>query len=202
MKIPNRLKYLLLAVCVALLPATTASAQGDAQDSVIAVSSSELPPEVAASWSNGDVTLSVKAGTTVVVLGFMEEPMVKVDASGRSFANLNSVSWLTNNGLVPPSSLKDEPEWSFIGDSPLKFHDHRIHFMASLPKNATPGDVLQDWKLPMLINDVPFSATGQLLLTTPPRSAPGSSQVLALGGVLLLLAAGAIYVLRLKKKRT
>lgn len=172
-------------------------AVGEGSD-IVAVTDVELGHGIEATWGNGEIDLHIPVGVSVVVYGVSGEEMLKADESGTSFANKQSVTWLANTGETPVVSDDAEPEWEQIGTGGLRFHDHRIHFMSSIPENASKGDTLQEWSIPMSVNGEKIDVTGRLVLNVEP--AGGSGPVFVWVFVALIVGAGGSW-LALRRNR-
>jgi len=168
-------------------------AVGEGTD-IIAVSDVELGSGIEAKWGNGEIDIHVPLGVTVVVYGVNGEDMLKIDEGGNAFANKQSVTWLANTGGTAVVEEGAEAEWEQYGTGGLRFHDHRIHFMASIPDNAKKGDKLQSWSIPMSVNGERIDVTGQLVLNVEPESS-GGFPWLWIGGVLVLAVPAAAFML-------
>lgn len=163
---------------------------------IIAVTEVELGSGIEAKWGNGEIDLHVPLGVSVVVYGVNDEEMLKTDEGGNAFANKNSVTWLANTGgtaVVPDGA---QPEWEQIGTGGLRFHDHRIHFMSSIPGGAKKGDKLQDWMIPMSVNGERLEVRGELVLNIEPERSSGFPWMWIIGVLVLVVPAGAVLALR------
>ena len=161
---------------------------------VVAVSDVELGSGIEAKWGNGEIDIHVPLGVAVSVYGVNGEVMLKLDEGGNAFANKQSVTWLANIGETAVVQEGAEAEWELYGTGGLRFHDHRIHFMSSIPENAKKGDKLQSWSIPMSVNGERIDVTGQLILNVEPGSG-GGFPWLWIGGVLILAVPATAFVL-------
>jgi hypothetical protein len=140
-------------------------------------------PDLVADVTGGDSFLRIRvaAGHRVVVLGYEEEPYLRVGADGSVEENLRSpATWLNRKryGSTEPlpadADAKATPNWRRIGEHGVAlWHDHRVHWMSvgHPPQlgTATSGRVL-DWSVNIEVDDRPAVVTGHLdLLPAPAR---------------------------------
>ncbi|HYZ98262.1 MAG TPA: hypothetical protein VE575_05885 [Acidimicrobiales bacterium] len=125
----------------------------------------------------GDAFLQVEAepGHEVVVLGYQDEPYVRIAPDGTVDRNLRSQATYINDdryggGAIPPDVDPDaEPRWETVDDDgEYTWHDHRIHWMSpERPPGHAPGDVisvsgLDDWTVPLAVDGSPVVVHGTL----------------------------------------
>jgi hypothetical protein len=140
-------------------------------------------PNVVADVTGGDSFLRVRvhAGHEVVVLGYQDEPYLRVEPDGSVDENLRSpATWLnrkrygSTDPLPADASPTAAPNWRRIGSHGLAiWHDHRVHWMSltNPPQlgEATSGHVL-DWSVKIEVDGLPALIEGDLdLLPAPPR---------------------------------
>ena len=97
-------------------------------------------PDVDADVTGGDsfLRMRVAPGHVVVVLGYEDEPYLRIDTDGSVDENLRSpASWLNRKRFGSTSPLPDDvdataaPNWRRIGnDGVALWHDHRVHWMS------------------------------------------------------------------------
>jgi len=154
----------------------------------------------------GGIRLENRSGQDVVVLGYDNEPYLRINDSG-TFVNLNSRAAYTNqspdaNVEVPERASADptaEPEWVQTSRRKyVRWHDHRSHWMGTQPPDAVvaaPSQrhvVYEGWEIPLIVNSKPVTVTGDLVYIPPPSRTQWLLIALAVfGGATLLL-----YVLR------
>ena len=127
---------------------------------------------LAADDQRAEFTLEVAPGHEVIVLGYTDEPYLKVDAAGRVWADRSSSSWVVNSGAggepaVPSSAGQDPSGWWPTGETgATTWHDHRIHWMngPNVPSEAATSGVLSSWTLRMSLDGQPVSARGTVRL--------------------------------------
>ncbi|MDQ1426042.1 MAG: hypothetical protein QOD72_3540, partial [Acidimicrobiaceae bacterium] len=115
-------------------------------------------PDITADVTGGDSFLRIRvaAGHGVVVLGYEDEPYLRVTTDGAVEENLRSpATWLnrkrygSTDPLPADVDAKAPPNWRRIsGHGAALWHDHRVHWMSlARPPQlgaATSGRVL-DW---------------------------------------------------------
>jgi hypothetical protein len=136
----------------------------------------------------GDSFLQVRAdrGHEVIVYAFSAtdaggrgEPFLRITATGAVEENLQSpytYSIRTRYGEQPPDGLDPtgDPQWSHVGSGgSFAWHDHRIHWMSPDRKaGIEPGDVVQDWTVPLSVDGTDVTVTGVLRLAHPVSAVP------------------------------
>jgi hypothetical protein len=130
---------------------------------------------------NGGVKLVNNDGRDVVVLGYNNEPYLRLDTTG-TFVNLNSPATYVNKRLdanvpVPEKATSsDIPDWFQLSyGNTVWWHDHRTHWMGSTPPDTVQvaPDQLQvvypAWKIPIVIAGQAGTITGTLTWLPPPK---------------------------------
>jgi hypothetical protein len=138
---------------------------------------------------NAFLRLHVRAGTTVIVQGYEDEPYLRVSADGTVAENTRSPATYLNRSLtgrvdVPASADKNAaPEWHTVGSGgSYAWHDHRVHWMAS----GTPPEPV-DWHVALSVDGAPASIDGRYEAVPAPSSVPWWLLAVAVCGVALLL---------------
>ncbi len=144
--------------------------------------------------------LELHGADQVVVAGFADEPMLRVDRSGvaenRRSPSLYS-SRTRDGGVEPPADADPtaEPEWVAVSDRPvLRWHDHRAHWMSPLPDPAVERDpsrarvVMTDWRVPLVIDGRAEELVGDVTWQPRPATWPWWVGVIAGSLAILLLA--------------
>jgi hypothetical protein len=105
------------------------------------------------------VSISVDAGTEVVVLGYEAEPYLLIDTGGQVFENQRSPAASYNEarfgGTVPPDADPTaDPVWQQVGTGgQWAWHDHRAHRMETFaPVNVTRGSPVLDAVVPLVVD--------------------------------------------------
>src|SRR5438067_9125645 len=122
------------------------------------------------------------SGTEVVVLGYHDEPYLRIGPQGVFQNRLSTATYLnqTRKGKEPPASANNakpgEVDWQKISSEPVaRWHDHRIHWMLSAnpsPVQAAPGKrhvIIPEWIVTMKQGAQTIAVKGDLVWQ------PGSS---------------------------
>ena len=120
--------------------------------------------------------------STVVVVGYEDEPYARIEPDGTVSVNTNSKAYYINEErdgkvAVPPSvDSKGEPRWEEQSRTGrFEWHDHRMHWMSeSDPEAVTDKDVRSkvfDWEVPLRVDGRTGAVTGTLFWT--PTSSSG-----------------------------
>lgn len=155
-----------------------------------------------------------RGAAEVVVLGYDAEPYLRLDAAG-VFENVRSPAAYLNRDrfadTLPPDSADSSaaPEWRRVGGGDVaRWHDHRAHWMASIPPKEAHDDpgrshVATVDAVPLLVDGAPVTVTVRVTWEPPPaqRAWWAFSAVGALVGAALLVrlrsvvaGAGAVVV--------
>lgn len=168
-----------VAIIVVVLLATAAPASAHGGKAVKAssyvtelIGLDRAVPGVTVRLVDEETRLELDAGDhDVVVLGYEDEPYLRVGADG-VFRNLRSPSTYLNqsiNGNAPPADAdsKAEPEWQRIGDGPtVRWHDHALH----VPPGLTTGlRTVSEWARPIEIDGERAQIKGRIV-TLPGQS--------------------------------
>jgi hypothetical protein len=150
----------------------------------------------------GDAFLRIRVdpGHEVMVLGYDDEPYVRVLADGTVEQNAWSNAVALNDDRYGGADtaevdLTAEPDWERVGDGGVfVWHDHRSHWMgkATPPQlgDADSGVVFDDWTVPLVVDGTAVTVHGTLVLDSAPSPLPW----LAVGAVLAV--AGAVVARR------
>ena len=182
-----------LAAGVAAFPGTVhADPAGPTEFRTQIVSVTPDTPSITLSIEGGDsfVRMAVDAGIEAMVLGYDDEPYVKIDADGVVWENQRSYATYYNASRYGTGAIPDQvdntaaPEWERVGDGGVwAWHDHRAHWMGTEPPlGMQPGDALPEQVIPLLVDDNPVEVTVISTLVGGPSWGPAMA-----GGVLALL---------------
>ncbi|MEY2570160.1 MAG: hypothetical protein QOE63_510 [Acidimicrobiaceae bacterium] len=176
---------LLLAGVVVLGTAQPASADpakpGDYKSIITGVEPATSVVHVQVIGGDSFLQVQVDRGHELLVYAYsatapngVGEPFLRIRADGGVDENQQSnytYSIETRYGTLPPSNLDPSgpPQWKQVAsDGAFAWHDHRIHWMSPIRKpGIKPGDVVQDWTVPMSIDGQPLTARGYLVLAHP-----------------------------------
>lgn len=149
--------------------------------------------------AGGRLELVNRSDTEVVVLGYKDEPYLRVGPDGvfentRSPATYVNRERLTNPADAPPEAdPKAEPEWRKVDSGhSTRWHDHRVHFMGTQPppgirRNPDQQRVLQKWAVPLRHGDAEIVYAGDLTWVPGPSKLPKLAIALLAGAVLVAL---------------
>ena len=141
----------------------------------------------------------------VIVIGYQDEPYLRVDADGGVFVNVRSPATFINadrEGTLQPPPDADpsaEPQWERIDDGVVaRWHDHRAHWMGTRDAPAVrrnPGQrhvVIPEWEVPIDVRGERVRVIGDLSWIPGPPGWPW----LVLAAVLGVLTAVAAVARR------
>src|SRR5919197_5470506 len=144
---------LLLVVAAALVAVPAALAHGPGEKPVPGYSSKVLSispalPGLKASVEDGDEELELVNGTgkTILVYGYAHEPYLRIGPNGVFENQLSPATYLNQDRyaktkLPANASPKAAPKWRRVaGGSTYRWHDHRIHWMSTVPPPAVQKD--------------------------------------------------------------
>ncbi|MDQ4068413.1 MAG: hypothetical protein M3203_02890, partial [Actinomycetota bacterium] len=150
--------------------------------------------------------LTNRTGTEVVVLGYEDEPYLRVGSDGVFTNRLSPATYLSADRratrTVPEEASPDAPpEWVRVAGGPVaRWYDHRVHWMGveNPPAvRAAPDErhvVFPNWTVPLLHGDVRVEARGDLVWVPGPGLWPWLLVAVApVGAATLLLGAAVFY---------
>ena len=138
--------------------------------------------------------LVVDEGHEAVVLGYRDEPYLRVLADGTVERNRRSEATYVNDrryggdGRLPDVVDPDaDPDWEAIADGgTYAWHDHRIHWMSpQRPDGIEPGEQVLAWSVPIEIDGEAHEVTGTLTLEARQSPVPWIALGLAVLGLSL-----------------
>lgn len=145
------------------------------------------------------IELLNRTGETVTVLGYQDEPYLRIGPDG-VFTNLRSPATYLNADRNATTAIPDDadpkapPRWQRLDDaSDARFHDHRAHWMGgddppAVAANPSAVQVIDpSWEIPLLVGDQRVTVTGDL--TWIPGPSPWPWYLAAAAGVAALTAA-------------
>lgn len=122
----------------------------------------------------GRLELTNTSAREIVVLGYEDEPFLRIDARGL-FENRRSPSTYLSadrDGRTPvpeAASSEAEPVWVQVNTSQTaRWHDHRAHWMGAEPPSAVTAAparehvILPRWTVPVLVNGSRAEIAGRL----------------------------------------
>lgn len=192
----------LLAALAAVAGSAPASADpagpSDYESQVI---DAEPAPGVELRVLGGDsfIEIVVDEGTEVTVLGYEDEPYVRIDADGTVSVNRNSPAKYLNEDryqdvVVPANADADaSPDWEVVADEgTYAWHDHRTHWMNpdTLPPSLDDRSQIQlvnTWELELVVDGEPVTVQGELFVLPQEKA--------WVWGALVLFTAGTVVAL-------
>ena len=142
------------------------------------------------------IEVRVGGDTSVVVLGYQEEPYLRIDRRG-VFENTHSPAVALNRTRIP-SGPTTRPSghgvhWVRVSSSPVaRWHDHRAHWMGGVTPTVVQRaphatHVIEQWRIPVRIDGQREAIAGRIVWQPPPDA--WSSYLLALGFALVVAVA-------------
>lgn len=136
--------------------------------------------QVAVVGGDSFLELRVEQGREVTVPGYSGESYLRFLPDGTVERNLRSPATYLNEdrfaASAAPSDLDpdDEPEWEQVATGgTYAWHDHRIHWMSpDRPPGLDPGDVIQEWEVPLVVDGTDVSIEGVLSWESPVSPLP------------------------------
>ena len=156
----------------------------------------DAPVDVSVVGGDSFLELRVEQGRQVTVPGYGGEPYLRFLPDGTVERNLRSPATYLNEdrfaASAAPSDLDadDEPEWEQVATGgTYAWHDHRIHWMSpDRPPGLEPGDVIQEWQVPLVVDGTDVSVQGVLRWESPVSPLPWIGLIVALAAATALLA--------------
>lgn len=161
--------------------------------------------------AGGKLELINHSGQTVLVLGYDNEPYLRVTPTGVD-ENERSPSTWSNRSLVapktrPPAGLDPSapPQWRHISSVPVAiWHDHRSHWAGPGDPPAVRADrgreqvVVPDWRVPLRVGSQTVVVYGEIDWVPGPSPWPWIGAAVLLCAAVLLAArvAGGAWRLR------
>ena len=124
------------------------------------------------------VRVRAESGHEVEVLGYENEPFVRIAKDGTVTMDMNSLTARTSStrygSTQDPKDATNAsaPLWKVVGrDGSAMWHDHRVHWMSPIrPEPIDDDGLVQSWTFTLKVDGVTTLASGSLYL----RDAPGS----------------------------
>jgi hypothetical protein len=200
------LAVVVLAFAGVVLTASPASAHGlgglkptDYQTRFVRVSPTIAGLTLEAVDLGTKLELTNRSGHDVVVLGYDDEPYLRVGPRG-VFENTRSPATYYNRTLHPTTRAPKQadpraaPVWRHIGDGPTaRWHDHRTHFMGTSDPPVVQRDrgqrhVIDRFEIKMRTNGRTVVATGEIVWVPPPSPWPWVALALVLAAAVVVLS--------------
>ena len=197
-----------LAVLIAaLVPAPAVAHQGDPNFRSQIQSLDPAVEGVEVSVLNFDDSLRLRntGPETVTVLGYDDEPYVRISPDGTVEVNERSPAYFLNGDRYADAEVPAEadpeaaPAWREVGTSgQYDWHDHRAHYMGE----GTPSQVTDegertkvfDYEIPLQVGEKAVAVNGELIWVGSDGGMP-IAPFIALGAV-ALIAGGTVVLVR------
>lgn len=141
--------------------------------------------EVKVVESGSRIEVTNKTGTEIIVLGYKDEPYLRIGPDGVFENRLSPATYINKSreGQEPTEAARNakvgDTEWAKISSEPLaRWHDHRIHWMSpnDPPEaRAEPGKrhvINAEWVVPMKHGAETVSVKGDLIWEPGPSALP------------------------------
>jgi hypothetical protein len=194
----SRLTFGALCVALVLLFAAAPASADPARPTNYESTVTRLEPAsdaVSVDVVGGDAFLRirVRSGSEVLVLGYEDEPYLRVLPDGTVEQNVRSPAVVLNTDRYAavgsqPSDVDPaaEPRWEKVADGgEYVWHDHRTHWMGkALPPQlhgSDSGVVFDDWTVPVVVDGTAVTVHGRLVRDAPPSPLPwiGAAAIVA-----------------------
>ena len=140
--------------------------------------------------------LRVEGDARVVVLGYQQEPYLRVDRRG-VFENTHSPAVALNRTRIPSGPIHRASghgvHWVRVSSSPVaRWHDHRAHWMggvtpAVVQRAPHRTHLIEQWRIPLRIDGTRDTIRGRIVWQPPPSAWISYLFALVLGLVVALL---------------
>lgn len=128
--------------------------------------------------AGGRVELTNRSGPELVVLGYENEPYLRVGPRGVYENRSSPAAYLNSSrsgGQQPPASATAdaEPRWVRTGDGPTaRWHDHRLHWMSTDPPAVQRAPdrrhTVARWDIPVRRGDRTLHVQGRIVYVPGP----------------------------------
>ena len=190
-------------------PATAHSGSGSVGPSNYLTELTEIEPAVdgvrVRVLDLGDrLELTNASDDDVVVLGYEDEPYLKVGPGGVFENRLSSATYVNadrqaTTDIPEEVDAKADPEWRKVSDGrTVRWHDHRAHWMGSEDPPAVDADrsrrhvIFDRWEVPIVVAGTKVTVAGTLTWSPAPSPWAWLAIAAAVSGVGL----GAFFALR------
>jgi hypothetical protein len=162
--------------------------------------------EVKVIESGSRLQLENRTGKEVTVLGYKDEPYLRIGPDGVFQNKLSPATYINKSrkGSEPPEAARNakvgDVDWEKVSSEPLaRWHDHRIHWM--LPTNppevrASPGKrhvVDAEWVVPIKAGAETINVKGDLIWEPGPSALPWYLVILACLALVIVVGRAAAW---------
>lgn len=203
------LTFLVAMTAPASAHGTTASGATNFRTTIQAVTPAVAGISVQVKENGDRLQLVNRTAREVVVLGYSNEPYLKVNQEG-VFQNRRSPAVYLNADRYGETNLPGfvdagaAPDWQKTSsDRVAVWHDHRAHWMSRVLPPSVEGNksishaVIPNFSVPLSVNGAPVVITGNVNWIPPKSPWPWFGVVAVVGAVLILLATTKRYALAL-----
>ncbi|MEW6477505.1 MAG: hypothetical protein AB1679_35085 [Actinomycetota bacterium] len=154
--------------------------------------------------SGSRMELTNRTGQEVIVLGYKNEPYLRVGPDGVFQNRLSPATYINKSreGEEPPEAATKaqvgETDWEKISSDPVaRWHDHRIHWMAPNDPpaaRAEPGKrhvITAEWVVPLKFGAQTIAVKGDLVWEPGPSALPWYLLIAVLIAAVVLVGRGA-----------
>ena len=117
--------------------------------------------------TTGQLELANPSDVEVTVLGYSDEPYLRVGPDGVWRNDRSPATYLdadpSGKGTVPAAAdATAPPEWTQVSQgTSVRWHDHRSHWMGGTPTSSAGGPIeIGHWSIPFLVGARRVDATG------------------------------------------
>jgi hypothetical protein len=157
---------------------------------------------------NDELVLTNHSGRPITMLGYSDEPYMRILGDGTVQVNMASPAYYLNqsfygNVTVPASASSSfAPHWSTVDKTgTYQWHDHRIHWMSpTVPpqvKNKSKKTKIFDWRVPFKVSSQPGTVYGNLYWV----GQPGGFPLWALISLIIVVPSGLIGTYLIQRRR-
>jgi hypothetical protein len=183
---------LLTVLAVPQVALADAAGPTDFRTRVVSISPATDAIDVSIEGGDAFVRIVVSEGHQVTVLGYADEPYLRIVADGAVEENrLSSATYYNADryGAEIPEFVDDgaDPEWREIATGgSWAWHDHRAHWMGSEPPiGLQPGESLPSQLIPLIVDGERVEIEVQTTLQSSPSNWPAAFGLLI--GLILVL---------------
>lgn len=148
------------------------------------------------------IQVSNETPKTLIVLGYVREPYLRIDGSGVAQNSFSPTLQLNQSLFGDLSQLDDSSlpaSWTHTSDThEVRWHDHRIHWMTAdrppvVKKNPSQPHLIGTWNVHMTLGEQPVTVQGTLSwLPVKPRVSRFMTYFVAADVIVFVLAVAGI----------
>lgn len=166
----------------------------DYRTTIVSVTPETDAIELVIEGGDSFVTIAVEPGHEAMILGYADEPYVRILTDGTVEQNRRSYATYYNEeryGRLDVPDIVDNdaaPEWEVVGTGGTwAWHDHRAHWMSPDPPiGLEPGESLPSQFVPLVVDGTPVTVEVRITLQDEPSLAPVVAGLVLGAGLALL----------------